>query len=208
MGTDIPQRVRERNLFPDYRCGFGILPFTNETNIARYIYACRTSMFAGNERLFPLVPRLQYPILIPESTRGTNLNAGTAESATDISQRTVEGSADVGVPAPLYKREHPHATQLITSSDTSAAEDALAQVMDEKGIAGINRGVFWANSQMLLSEPQILSHRLQLTIEVLRAHQAIGRMSSEHQFHSHATYAVNLRRFGLDYHPLCRRSST
>jgi hypothetical protein len=61
---------------------------------------------------------------------------------------------------------------------------------------------------MLLSKPQVLSNRLQLTIEILRAHQAIGRMSSEHQFHSHAPYAVNLGRFGFNYHPLCRRSST
>jgi hypothetical protein len=58
----------------------------------------------------------------------------------------VEGSADVGVPTPLYEREHPHLTQLITGSNTSAAQDALAEVVDKKRIAVIDRSVFGSNS--------------------------------------------------------------
>jgi hypothetical protein len=58
MVTDTPQYLRERNLLPNHCGGFGILLFTDETNIARHIYPRRTGMFTGNEYRFPFLPHL------------------------------------------------------------------------------------------------------------------------------------------------------
>jgi hypothetical protein len=80
--------------------------------------------------------------------------------------------------------------------------------MDKEGITGIDGDFFGSNSQMLLGNPQILGNSLQFTVEILGAHQAILRMTGEHQFHGHSAYLLNLRCFGLHHHPLFCLQST
>jgi hypothetical protein len=72
--------------------------------------------------------------------------------------------------------------------------------MVKKGITDIDGDVFRSNSQMLLGNSQILGNSLQFTVKILRAHQAILRMTGEHQFHGHTTYLVNLGCSGLHHH--------
>jgi hypothetical protein len=177
MVTDIAKDLWERHLLTDDGCRFGVSFFTDETDIPGNIDFRRTGVSAGNAGRSAALSLRQF-FFIPQGAGGAHFHASAAESAASIGEKGIGARPDVGFFALLHKRENFNSPQVMAGPHTPAAQDTSGRIMDKERVGGIGRKGFGSPSHpQFLSRPDILLHGLQLTVEILGADRALGRMT-------------------------------
>jgi hypothetical protein len=126
--TDPAEHSRERHLLSNHSQCLFELPFGGEAHIAGHIDACRTGAGAGYKCRLAFRP---LDIFIQQGAGGADLNAGAAEFAAGLFERSGNRPGDYFVIL-IYKAQGADAAQVLTNPDAAGAAYAQIVVLGEQ----------------------------------------------------------------------------
>ena len=193
----IAQSMGEGHLFTDDTHSLVAVAFLNGTDIGGDVNVGRALGLAGDEGLFPgFADGFQ---LVPDGAGGTDLCAGSAETAVRVIEQLVVEGAYIGFQTLLLIVQNAYTAEIPAGTDAAAAEHAAVHVVNQQGIALVHLHALGSGTHTGIVGAEILDQSLQFAVAVLGTGGAVFGMATQQQLQRQSTELAQLFALGANH---------